>query len=120
VTTMDHPTSHLDLIAGARTLRAAAEAADVDTVHSELCRLRNLLTQHLSCEDDSIRQLSPLARRVVTDGQRRLRALIDEFLARAGTPGGSGCECVARSGELLRQLTRQARLENGLLRGPRW
>jgi hypothetical protein len=118
--TMDHPTSHLDLIDGARALRAAAQAADVDTVHGELCRLRNLLTHHLSCEHDSIRELSPVARRVVADGQRRLRGLIDELLVATGAAGDSRCECIARSDELFSQLTRQARLENGLLMGHRW
>lgn len=110
---MDDLTSHLDLIEGARAFRQAALAADLDGVHAELCTLRNALNRHSSGEDDSIVQLSPAARRVAADGQRRLRGLVDALLS--STAGGDpGCECLARADELFRLLNRQARLENGL------
>lgn len=89
--------------------------ADLDAVHSELCRLRNDLARHLASEDDALAHLSPVARRLVTDGQQRLRALIDELLAAPSGDGRSDCACLARSDELFMLLLRQARLENDLV-----
>lgn len=109
---MDVPISHLDLIEGARSLRRAAMGADVDAVHGELCELRNDLARHLSSESDSIAQLSPVARRLVTKGTKRLRSLIDELLAATGGDADADCACLARSDELFVELMRQARLEN--------
>jgi hypothetical protein len=66
-------------------------------------------------EGTKVQALSPVSRRLVLDGQRRLRMLIDDVIA--GSPAGaSECACLARTGDIMRSLARQARLEIGLLK----
>ena len=111
---MDGSLTHLDLLDGARALEQAALGNDLDAVHRELCRLRNDLACHVVSEGPKLQALSPVSRRVVLQGQERLRKLIDEVIA--GTPiGASECSCLVRAGDIVRSLTRQARLEVGLL-----
>jgi hypothetical protein len=111
---MDGPVTHLDLLDGARALERAALSDDLDAVHQQLCRLRNDLARHVLSEGPELDDLSPVSRRVVLDGQERLRVLIDDVIGgtRADAPE---CVCLARAGDIVRSLTRQARLEVGLL-----
>jgi hypothetical protein len=111
---MDGPVTHLDLLDGARALERAAVGRDLDAVHQELCRLRNDLARHVASEGPELQGLSLVSRRVVLDGQERLRVLIDDVIAGASS-GATECSCLARAGDIVRSLTRQARLEVGLL-----
>lgn len=111
---MDGAVTHLDLLDAARALERAALRNDLDAVHRELCQLRNALARHVVAERQELQGLSPVSRRVALQGQERLRTLIDDVIA--GTPTGtSECSCLLQSGEIVRRLTRQARLEVGLL-----
>ena len=111
---MDGLVTHLDLLDGALALERAALDKDLEAVHRELCQLRNDLAGHVASEAPKLESLAPVSRRVVLDGQERLRMLIDDVIA--GSPAGaSECSCLARAGDILRSLARQARLEVGLL-----
>ena len=112
---MDSSLSHLDLLETARMLERAAIGADVPTLHRELCRLRNELTDHLADEASELERLASVPRRVVVIGQQRLRALIDDLLADSTTGPQGQCACLSRTADIVRALARQARLENDLL-----
>ena len=105
---------HLDLLATARAVRRAAEEDDLDRVHTQLCRLRSDLVAHLHEEQAEVGRLPGASPDVVTEGQQRLRRLVDDLLF-ASTEANDGCTCLLRTAELEHALRRQARLEATLL-----
>jgi hypothetical protein len=104
----------LDLLGRAQALQRSAISGDVDAVRAELCTLRNAIAHH---EQDALAHHSPLASRVVTQGQQQLRDLVDRLLGATVAHGGNGnCTCLAGAVELTRLLMRQARLEADIIR----
>lgn len=99
-------------------MRLAAAADDIDALHTELGRLRSALADHVRDEVTDLASLTGPTAEVIARGQRQLLALADELLE-ASAPGSAGrdhqCRCLQRSAELTRVLTRQARLEAGVL-----
>lgn len=99
-------------------MRLAAAADDIDALHTELCRLRSALADHIRNEVTDLASLTEPTAEVVARGQRQLLGLADELLE-ASAPGSPHpdhqCRCLQRSAELSHLLTRQARLEAGVL-----
>lgn len=106
--------SHMELLDGVHALQRAAMTKDVAAVHGELCRLRAALVAHVTGEQEAIVDLPTTAQRVVLRGQQRLLGRIDQLLSSTEDDDGR-CECLVRSAELARELTRQVRLETNLL-----
>jgi hypothetical protein len=108
--------SHLDLLSMARDVRHAAEDDDTERLHAELARLRSALLNHMHAEGEHVGALPASARRVITDGHRRLLRLLDEVLFGPEDGGEDGCTCLVRAAEIQLSLRRQAQLEATLLR----
>src|SRR5690606_29274860 len=91
--------SHLDLLATADRVRLAAAADDIDALHTELCRLRTALADHMRDEGGDLASLTGPAAEVVARGQRHLSALVGELLD-ASAPGSASqddqCRCLQR------------------------
>lgn len=106
---------HLELLARTRAVRRAAIEGDMDTVHGELCTLRNVLVQHLRHERDDERPAADLHARVTRHGQDRLLTFVERLLADTDDEtADGGCTCLVRTAELRALLIRQIRLEGGL------
>ena len=99
---------HLELLDAARAVQRAAADDDMDALHSEVCRLRNALVEHVAgCglgDDGSVQ------RRVARHGQQRLLHFIDELLSTTHESADT-CTCMVRGAELRSLLIRQLRLE---------
>ncbi len=106
----DDVRSHLELIVLAREIRHAARVADVDRVHTSLCRLQSALMVHVHAERRHISELAPPARSVLLRGQTQLLGLVDRLLYDSVETAG-GCTCLGGALDLSRHLARQARLE---------
>lgn len=105
---MTDPPRQLDLLDAARAVQRAATEGDIDALHSEVCRLRNALVEHVAgCDlgDDG-----GVQRRVARHGQQRLLHFIDELLSTTHE-GAETCTCLVRGVELRSMLIRQLRLE---------
>ena len=111
----DGSISHLDLLARTQELQAAAIRDDHDAFRAEFRPARADLAHHLHDERAGLTHLPPITQRVVTRGQQRLLDLVEKLHTAAGGED-SACPGLARSVELTRELTRQARLEAALLR----
>lgn len=109
---MSGGTSHLDLMALAGVIGAAARDDDVDGVHAALFRLRNDLAEHVALESDAVAGMSSAAAEPVRNGQRNLLSFIDRMLT--DPDDDAGCACVVRAAELRGLLARQIRLESSL------
>ncbi|GEM_PF-2782759 len=107
---VDHLPSHLDLLCIATRVRAAAVAGDDDALHSELCGLRNALTEHLRAERLDAPTNESVGR-IVLEGQQRLLRLVDGLLF-GPRDGVDDCNCLVRATEVDIALRRQARLES--------
>lgn len=106
--------SHVDLLARAREMQLSAVRGDADSLHVQLCGLRNALTEHLREESDEIDRLSVVAAEAVRSGQRRLLGQVDDLLI--GSPHDVACcACVDGASHVMQLLYRQARLEATLL-----
>ena len=105
-----HARSHLELIALASEIHDAARAANVDQVHTSLCRLQNALMAHVHAERQHMAQLTQPARTVLIDGQTRLLRRIDRLLFDS-VETGDGCSCIGEALDLARHLARQAKHE---------
>lgn len=108
-------TEHLELLRRARRVQRAAVDADTDTVHDELCELRNALVDHLRDERSLDRAATDLHARLTRHGQERLVTFVERLLLDDGGDGeDDGCTCLVRTAELRALLVRQIRLEGGL------
>ena len=85
---------------------------DLDSVLEELIDLRLALTVHVLAEQPDVNRLPSSASATVVRGQQELLRLIDELIA---ARGGGGQDDLRASVDLTRRLSRQARIEGGLL-----
>jgi hypothetical protein len=102
--------SHVELLALASQIRAAARSADVASVHTSLCRLQTELLVHVHAERPQIAQLPVSARSILLDGQARLLGVIGHLLFDS-VDTREGCSCLNEALELPTLLARQADLE---------
>lgn len=102
--------SHVDLLALARDLQAAAVADDERTLARAFARLRDDLYRHVELERDELDALPAPLRYVVAAGQERLFRLVDAIAAR--DDADHGCARMVHSAELVVALRRQAALES--------
>ncbi|MCO8126552.1 hypothetical protein NHL50_04975 [Acidimicrobiia bacterium EGI L10123] len=105
---MTDPPRQLDLLDAARAVQRAATDGDVDTLHGEVCRLRNALVEHVA--DRELGDGEGVQRRLARHGQQRLLHFIDELLSTTHESAES-CTCLVRGAELRSLLIRQLRLE---------
>jgi len=110
VSQADPPSSHFNLLRIARSVRAAAAVADDDALHSELCRLRTALMDHVHAEREQWSGDTDPVARIVEDGQHRLLRLVDDLLF-GPRDDAEECSCLVRAAEVEAALRRQARLE---------
>lgn len=108
--------SHLDLLALARSIQAAAVADDLDGLARTVRRLQAGLHRHVACERQGQDHLPAPLRAVVFGGQDRLLRLVDAIGVEAD--GDAKCACVRHGAELVVALRRQAALEAAALRRP--
>ena len=106
------PASHVSLLGRSRALQRSAMRSDVDAVQQELIDLRLALTMHVVAEQADVNDLSWSASGLVVRGQRELLRLIDELIAARGRGGQPYLRAAV---DLTRRLSRQARVEDGLL-----
>lgn len=108
--------SHVDLLALARSVQAAAVADDLDELARAVQRLRSGLHRHVACERRGQGHLPAPLRAVVFGGQDRLLRLVDAIGVEA--EGDPECACVRHGAELVVALRRQAALEAAALGRP--
>jgi hypothetical protein len=106
---MSHRT-HLDLLAHADAMRAAARVDDAAAMHTALCSLHTDLVAHVRAERSRVEQLAPLVRDLVQRGQDELIELVGALLFNT-TGEKDSCNCLAAARTLSRRLRRQAQLE---------
>lgn len=99
--------SHVDLLALARDLQAAAVADDERTLARAFARLQDDLCRHVELERDELDALPTPLRNVVAAGQERLFRLVGAI----ATQDDHGCARMVHSAELVVALRRQAALE---------
>lgn len=105
---MTDPPRQLALLDAARAVQRAATDGDMDTLHGEVCRLRNALVEHVAGCD--LGDEGGVQRRLARHGQQRLLHFIDELLSTTHESAES-CTCLVRGAELRSLLIRQLRLE---------
>jgi hypothetical protein len=100
---------HLALLRRALAVEEAAVGRDAEATRRELRSLRGELDAHLLGEADALGALPPVTGKVIADGQRHVRAVVDRVLLAATS--GAGADLVAGAAIVARCLVRQAKLE---------
>lgn len=103
------PSRQLELIEAARAVQRAASDSDVHALHGEVCRLRNVLVEHVA-QSGLDEDAGDLHHRLARHGQHRLLHYIDDVLSTTHD-GADTCTCLVRAAELRSMLIRQLRLE---------
>jgi len=105
--------SHVDLLALARSVQAAAVADDPVELARTIARLRVDLRHHVEGERAVQDRLAPALRAVVFTGQERLLRIVDTIGAAGADDRGSAC--LVHVAELVVALQRQGALEAAAL-----
>ncbi|HET9612192.1 MAG TPA: hypothetical protein VFP06_21445 [Acidimicrobiales bacterium] len=116
VTDGDGCYSHVELLALARSVQAAAVVEDLSELARTVRSLREGLRCHVASEREGQDHLPAALRAVVFGGQDRLLRLVEGLAL--DLDADAACACLRHAAELVVALRRQAALEAAALRRP--
>ena len=108
--------SHVELLALARSVQAAAVVEDLSELARTVLSLREGLRCHVASEREGQDHLPAALRAVVFGGQDRLLRLVEGLAL--DLDADAACACLRHAAELVVALRRQAALEAAALRRP--
>lgn len=108
--------SHVELLALARSVQAAAVVEDLSELARTVRSLREGLRCHVASEREGQDHLPAALRAVVFGGQDRLLRLVEGLAL--DLDADAACACLRHAAELVVALRRQAALEAAALRRP--